>query len=214
MKRGSRNSLAATLAVALIAGAVAAGTSRGAGGPVACTLATASQLQSILGLEKSVILSRSSPTVAMSECDWGVWSGATPSSPAAVLQTAKSGRGALLGIETWAAPKSKPDRQKWITGGYARLKGQLTHEIVSFPGLFASHGASAHVLRLSRLGYSAKAFQVALQGRAKGLIVAVGCWWNDKKSSVICIADEEAAGKPANKHLNQIASAIVAKFLR
>jgi hypothetical protein len=30
---------------------------------------------------------------------------------------------------------------------------------------------------------------------------------------VICIADEEAAGKPANKHLNQIASAVVARFL-
>jgi hypothetical protein len=51
-----------------------------------------------------------------------------------------------------------------------------------------------------------------VQGRAKGLVAAMGCWWDNSTSSAICLLDEEAAGKPVVKHLNELAKIAVPSF--
>ena len=54
---------------------------------------------------------------------------------------------------------------------------------------------------------------VQVQGLAKGLVAAAGCWWNDNALSAVCILDEEAIGKPVVKHLNQLAAIAAPKIL-
>ena len=103
----TQTALKTLLAVAVAAVLTAASASATSTSAVACTLLSSSQLKSTLGLSQSTVLRNYDPTGAGSmavdtECDWGVWSGAPPTSPAATFALARAGHAAQTGIETWA----------------------------------------------------------------------------------------------------------------
>ena len=217
-----------TLAVALVAIAAAAGAlllaSPSRGGTtstqaVACTLIPPSKLLATLGLGQSKVMRNYDKTTPASEavdteCDVVAWSGPVPTSLEAAFQLAKSGRGAQVGVETWAPHEGSPDVQRWIDRDYDKLTGGFLIESVTFPGVFVKAGVSAKSFQPPRLGHDAAGFTGAVPGiRAKGLVFAIGCWWEDRSSSAICLLDEEAAGKPVVAHLNTLAKVAVAKFL-
>lgn len=185
---------------------------------VACTLIPPSKLRTTLGLAQSEVVrnyDKTSPAAEAidTECDVVTWSGPVPTSLAAAFQLARSGRGAQVGVETWAPHEGSPDVQRWIDRDYESLTGRFLIESVTFPGLLLKAGA-AKSFQPSRLGHDATGFTGAVPGGlAKGLVVAIGCWWEDKSSSAICLFDEEAAGKPVVAHLNALAKVAVPKFL-
>jgi hypothetical protein len=183
---------------------------------VACTLLSSSQLQSTLGLSQSTILSSNVPTSALSEdvdtqCGWGVWSGAPPTSPAATFALARAGHAAQIGIETWAP--NKGHQRSWVATDFTKLTGKLAHESATFPGLFASAGMPSHTIRVPKLGHAGTGFTTAASGLAKGLTVAIGCWWEKKSYKAICVFDEEAASRPVTADMGTFAKIAVAKFL-
>ena len=215
------------LAVRLVAVAAAAGAlllaapSRGgtaSADAVACTLIPASKLLATLGLGQSKVMRNYDKTAPASEavdteCDVVAWSGPVPTSLGAAFQLAKSGRAAQVGVETWAPHEGSPDVQRWIDRDYDKLTGRFLIESVTFPGLILKAGPSKS-FQPPRLGHDAAGFAGAIPGGpAKGLVVAIGCWWDDKSSSAICLFDEEAAGKPVVAHLNTLAKVAVPKFL-
>ena len=206
----------AVAAAAVLAAAAAASASGRSTSAVACTLLSSSQLKSTLGLSQSTVLRNYDPTgpistVVDTECGWGVWSGAPPTNPAATFALARAGNAAQIGIETWAPHKGH--ERDWIANGYAKLTSDLGHESIAFPGLLSSAGMPAHPIRVSRLGHAGNGFTVAPSGLAKGLTVAIGCWWEKKSHKAICVLDEEAASRPVTAHMQQFAKLAVAKFL-
>lgn len=187
---------------------------------VACSLIPTSKLLGIVGLGHSAVMRDYDGTVPISEavkteCDVVAWSGPTPTSAQAALQTAKSGRGAQVGVETWAPHEGSPNVQNWLDEDYDTLTGGFLVKSFTFPGLFVKAGAAhAKSFQPPRLGHDATGLTGAVPGqRAKGLVVAIGCWWEDKSSKAICLFDEEAAGKPVVAHLNKLAHIAVSKFL-
>jgi hypothetical protein len=211
------------LAFAAAAGAlVLASPSRGettSADAVACTLIPAPKLLATVGLAQLQVTRNYDGTVPVSEaveteCDVVAWSGPTPTSLAAAFRVAKSGHGAQVGVDTWAPHEGSPNVQRWLDRDYDKLTGGFLIESVTFPGLFLKAGASAKSFQPPRLGHDAAGLTGAVPGkRAKGLVVAIGCWWEDKSSSAICLFDEEAAGKPVVAHLNKLAQIAVPKFL-
>jgi hypothetical protein len=208
------------LAVAAAGALLLAAPSRGETGSadaVACTLIPASKLLATLGLGQSKVMRNYDKTSPASEavdteCDVVAWSGPIPTSLAAAFQLAKSGRGAQVGVETWAPHEGSPDVHRWIDRDYESLTGRFLIESVTFPGLILKAGSKS--FQPPRLGHDAAGFTGTIPGGpAKGLVVAIGCWWEDKSSSAICLFDEEAAGKPVVAHLNTLAKVAVAKFL-
>jgi hypothetical protein len=145
-------------------------------------------------------------------CVTEAWSGTKPTSPQAALQTAKAGNGAQFGIEAWTPNESSPYVKQW-PNEYDRLTGGFDKHALTFPGLFANAGWPAKWFNPSHLGYQTRGIVVQVQGLAKGLVAAAGCWWNDKALSAVCIVDEEAIGKPVVKHLNQLAAIAAPKIL-
>jgi hypothetical protein len=186
---------------------------------VACTLIPGSKLLAIVGLGQLSVMRNYDGNGPVSEavdteCDVVAWSGPTPTSVGAAFQLAKSGRGAQVGVETWAPREGSPNVQHWIDEDYDKLTGGFLIKSFTFPGLFLKAGASAKSFQPPRLGHDAAGLTGAVPGkRAKGLVVAIGCWWEDKSSSAICLFDEEAAGKPVVAHLNKLAQIAVPKFL-
>jgi hypothetical protein len=183
---------------------------------IACTLLSSSQLRSTLGLSQSTVLRNFDPTGAISEdvdteCDWGVWSGAPPTSTAAMFALARSGHAAQIGIETWAPHKGHA--QDWVNKDYAKLTSGLAQDSVVFPGLFSSHGMPAQTIHPPKLGHVSAGLTAAPSGLAKGLTVAIGCWWEHKTYKAICVLDEEAASRPVKADMLQFAKLAVAKFL-
>jgi hypothetical protein len=181
----------------------------------ACRPFSAAQLHSILGLTQSLVMRNTvddSGDAVDSECNAVVWSGPMPTSRQAAFRTAKSGHGAQVGIETWAPNNHSPDVAKWPKD-YDKLTGGFDKESVTFPGLFTARGLASQTLRLPGLGYQSAGLKAAASGPATGLVVAIGCWWNDKAKSAVCLLDEEAASKPVVKHLNQLAKIAVPKVL-
>lgn len=204
--------VAAVAASALVAASVASANA------VACTLVSAAQVRSILGLDQSQVMRNYDPTVAISEavhteCGAVAWSGATPTSFQASMQTAKSGHGALVGIETWAPHDGSPNVGNWLNDDYDKLTGGFDIRAVTFPGLLSAAGWPAHSFTPPHLGKQTKGFQVSVQGVGKGLVAAAACWWEDKSSSAVCILDEEAAFRPVVKHLKALAAIAVPRFL-
>jgi hypothetical protein len=202
--------------MAIAAGALCVSAS-GSADAVACTLLSASQVRAIVGQDHSIPLRNYDPTSKVSEavnteCDIGAWSGATPTSPAAVFQTARSGHAAQVYVETWAPNKTSTNVKSW-PHDYDKLTGGFDKEGVIFPHLFSSHGMPSKHITPVGLGYDRTGMTVLPQGQATGLVAAVGCWWNDKTSSAICLLDEEAANRPVAQHLNQLAKIAVPKFL-
>jgi hypothetical protein len=205
----------AVLAAAALAAMPSAAASRAA---VACTLIPTTQLQSTVGLSQSTVLVQNNTTARIASsintlCDWGVWSGPTPAGTQAIFAAARSGHAAQIGLETWAPHKRSPSARDWLTTGYPKLTHDFVKEAIAFPGIFSANGLPAKTLRLPHLGHKATGFQAAASGVAKGLVVAVGCWWEDKRHSAVCLLDEEAASRPAAAHLVALAKIAVPKFL-
>jgi hypothetical protein len=202
--------------MATVAGALCVSAS-GSADSVACTLVPASQVRTTVGQAQSIVIRNYDPTSKVSEavnteCDVGAWSGAPPTTPAATFQLARSGHAAQVYIETWAPNKPSPNVGNW-SHDYIKLTRGFGKEGVSFPHLFSSAGMPSKRITPAPLGYSRTGLTVLPQGQAKGLIAAIGCWWNDKTYSAICLLDEEAANRPVTQHLNQLAKLAVAKFL-
>jgi hypothetical protein len=210
---------AAALAVAASPAAVPSVSASGdTAHAVACTLVSPGQLRSILGLSQSMAVRNYDPTNPSSEavdteCDSVVWSGPPPTTTQGVFATARSGHGAQIGLETWAPHKGSPNAKEWVTTDYAKLTHGFAKESVAFPGVFSANGLPAKTLKLPQLGHKATGFQAAASGLARGLVAAVGCWWEDKSSSAVCLLDEEAASRPVAAHLVQFAKIAVPKFL-
>lgn len=206
-------------AVAVAAGATLGGAMPVAASPAAassCTPIASAQVRSILGLVSSLQMRNTTDKSGASivhECNLVAWSGPTPTNYQASLQTAKSGHGAQVGIETWLPSTSSADVQTWRSKGYNKLTHEFGVEAATFPGLFTNAGWPAKQFAPSALGYKTNGFVVQVQGAAKGLVAAAGCWWNDKRYSVVCLLDEEAASKPVVKHLNELARIAVPKVL-
>lgn len=206
----------AALVAAAFGGAPAVSAPARASNAIACTLLSPQQLKSTLRLSQSIVLRDYDPTVAISEavdteCDWGVWSGAAPTTPTAMFAFARRGHAAQIGIETWAPHQGH--EQDWIDTDYDKLTGRFDIEAVTFPGLFSSRGLPAHSLHPPHLGHDGTGFVTAAPGRAKGLKVAIGCWWEDQTYKAICVFDEEAAYRPVAAHMLTFAKIAVAKFL-
>jgi hypothetical protein len=223
-QRSSRLHIAAALAAAgaclallfTLDGSRAIGASARAEG-VACTLVPSSTLTSTLGLSQAQILRNYDPTVATSpsvitDCLTGMWTGAPPTSHAAVMQAARSGRAAQVSIQTWAPHNGSPRASEWHRG-YASQVAEFKKGGTAFPGVFTSAGMPSKPFRVPRHGHPAVGLTFAPQGDARGLLVAIACWWSDKKESAICLLDEEKKSRPVVKHLDQIAAVAVPKFL-
>jgi hypothetical protein len=206
-------------AVAVAAGATLGGAMPVAASPAAagsCAPISSGQAHSILALASSLQMRNTTDDSGASvvhECNLVVWSGPTPTGYQAALQTAKSGHGAQVGLETWLPNASSPDVQTWKNRDYDKLTRGFGTEAATFPGLFTNAGWPAKRFDPSALGYQTNGFVVKVQGAAKGLVAAVGCWWNDKRFSAVCLLDEEAASKPVVKHLNELARIAVPKVL-
>lgn len=206
----------AALIAAAFGGAPAVSASANATGALACTLLASKQLHSTLGLNQSMVLRDYAPTIAVSddvetECGWGVWSGAAPTTTTAMFAFARSGHAGQIAIQTWAPHEGH--EKDWIDTDYDKLTGDLLQDSVTFPGLFSSHSLTAHTLSPPQLGHVGTGFTTAAPGRAKGLTVAMGCWWDDTTYKAICIFDEEATFKPVAVHMLQFAKIAVPKFL-
>lgn len=183
---------------------------------IACTLLSPAQLRSTLGLSQSTVLRNYDPTVAISEavdteCGLGVWSGPPPTTTAGMFALARSGHAAQIGIETWAPHQGHA--KDWVATDYAKLTKKLRSESIAFPGIFSSTGLPAHTLHPPKLGHDGVGFTTAAPGLAKGLTVAIACWWEDKDYKAICVFDEEAAYRPVAAHMLQFAKTAVSKFL-
>ena len=85
--------------------------------------------------------------------------------------------------------------------------------LADVPGALLVARAAAHALRPPHLGHSAAGFITAAPGLAKGLSVAIGCWWEDKTYKAICLFDEEATSRPVAAHMLQFAKTAVPHVL-
>ena len=210
----TRKAIVALVAAAVLAAAASA--SARSTSAVACTMLSTSQLKSTLGLSQSTVLRNYDPTgpgsmAVDTECDWGVWSGAPPTSPAATFALARSGNAAQTGIETWAP--NKGHERDWSGKGYPELIKELTKGSYAAPTAFAANGVPSHTLRVAHLGHAGTGLTMKPLGLAKGLTVAVGCWWEKKSHKAICVFDEEASSRPVTPHMLTFAKSAVAKFL-
>lgn len=211
-------SLVGAVLVAVLLGGISVTPSAGAAAAVACSLVTPQALHSVLGLSHTFVFrdyDASVPTsqVRRTECGEGAWNGSAPTTLSAVLQAAKQGRAAQVGIETWAPNQGSPNVQDWLDKGYDDLTGLLIKDLLLGPGLPSARALHARIAHPAHLGYPATAVVATPRaGRLKGLAVAAGCWWDDKSSSAMCMFTEEAVGKPVLKHLNRFAKNAVQKF--
>jgi hypothetical protein len=216
--RGHGCRLAATLSVVIGIAAAAALGGAPAGASVAgasCPPVSATQLHAILGFPQS-LQTRNTVDSGRADhylCNGVAWSGPAPSTRQAALQKAKAGQGAAFGIEAWTPNEGSPDADRW-PDDYDKLTGRFDIEGVTFPGLFTNMGWPSKHVKPSHFGYQTTGMVVTVgSGPAKGLVAAVGCWWNDNALSAVCLMVEEAAGKPVVKHLNQLAAIAVKKVL-
>jgi hypothetical protein len=209
--------LAAWAATALVATAAIGAVAPAGAAPAAasCPPISAAQLRTILGLPQSL---QTRNTVSEGggadhyQCNGVAWSGSKPTSFAASMQKARSGNGAGFGIEAWTPNEGSPDADKWPRR-YDELTGDLEQGLVIFPGFVIKAGWVSKRFTPSRFGNDAMGVVTRPKGVAKGLVAAVGCWWNDNALSAVCLMVEEAVGKPVVKHLNQLAAIAVPKIL-
>ncbi len=202
----------ALAAAALLGGATAAGA---APAGTSCPPISASQLHAILGLPQSLTIRNTvdSHEAHDYECITVAWSGPTPTSLPTVLQRAKSGHGAAVGIETWTPNEQSADVERWKDKDYDTLVGRFDIGGVTIPGLLTTRGWTSKAINPSSLGFHSTGFVTKPQGLATGLTAALGCWWNDKTYSAVCLSVEEAVGKPVVAHLNALAKIAVPKVL-
>ena len=143
-------------------------------------------------------------------CGVGLWSGSKPKNRAAVLTKAKSGQGAQVAILTWAPNNESVNVDKWTNGEFQKTTSEFVKTrfrlVYNFPAQFKPLNPAGD-------GYSGAGALLKPSGSAKGLVAAVGCWWDPHTHSDLCIFDEEAEGKPVVDHLNGLAKTIVPNFL-
>src|SRR4051794_35251673 len=144
----SRDAVRATVACALaglvtamLGGAPAASAPHRATAGAACGLLSPKQLHSTLGFSQSTVLQDRAPTNAAgdveTECGWGVWTGAPPTSTSAMFAFLRAGHAAQVGIETWAPNDASPSVKDWKNTDYDTLTGKFDTESVTFPGIFS-----------------------------------------------------------------------------
>lgn len=170
----------------------------------ACPPIPASKLRSVLGFDSSLVMRNTvddSGGVVTYECNTVAWSGPEPASLEAAFQTAKSGHAAQVGIETWTPNDGSPDLQRWLKTDYDELTGRFDIA-ATLPHFGSKQGWPSKSIKLALAGFGFQRTEmvVQLQGRTKGLVAAIGCWWDDQSSSAACLFAEEAAGKPVVNH--------------
>ena len=213
----NRNPIVVALAISAALAAVSAATAaRTTAESNSCPPITEARLQSILGLP-NVLRARNtvddSGSAVRYQCNGVAWSGPPPTSREAAFQLAKSGRGAAFGIETWRPNEGSPSADDW-PNQYDKLTGGFDIKSVVFPGLFTNAGWPTKRVTPVGLGYQRAGDVVTVgSGPAKGLVAAVGCWWDDNALTAACLLVEEAAGKPVVQHLNALAKIAVPKVL-
>ena len=210
--------LCGAVAVAIVTlGATTSRASSTGAEAASCPPVSAGQLHSILGLPSSMQSQNTlddSGGVAHYLCNGAAWSGPAPTSFAGAMRIAKAGHGAAFGIESWAPNEDSPDVQRWKDRDYDELAGGFVKQGAIAPGLFTIKlGWPTKALNPPHLLHDARGLLIYPQGVTKGLVAAVGCWWNDESYSAVCILVEEAVGKPVVKHLNQLAAIAVPKIL-
>jgi hypothetical protein len=182
-----------------------------------CPPIAAAQLHAILGFPNSLQARNTTDDSGGATdylCNGVAWSGPAPTSFNGALQTAKSGHAAGFGIEAWQPDESSQDVEQWKSKDFLKLRDEMLHGYVSFPGAFTNLGWPTK--RIDPLGFGHAAVGVVItvgSGPAKGLVAAVGCWWDNKAFTGVCLLDEEAAGKPVVTHLNALAKIVVPKVL-
>jgi hypothetical protein len=191
--------------------------------PVACTLLSPSQIKSTLSFQHSVSLRETSslegtgslepaelPDAVHTECDQAAWTGSTPKSRAGVYKKARTGKGAQVGVETWAPNFDGPNGETWVKEGYEELLNNFQKArfglYYKFPGRFSPLSPAGE-------GYSGTGIAIKGSGPAQGLLGALGCWWNVSNHRAVCVFDEEAKSKPVVADLNSFASIVVPNFL-
>ena len=202
--------------IAAVVGATCAPASRGIAQAGSCPPISGTQLHSILGLANSVqarnTISDGGPKIDYL-CNGVAWNGAPPTSQQGAFQLARAGRGAGFGIEVWSPNEGSPSAEEW-PHEYDELTGGFDIKGVVAPGLFSSGGWPSKHLNLASFGHQRTGLVVNVRsGLAKGLVAAIGCWWNDAQLTAACILVEEAAGKPVVEHLNAFAKIAVPKVL-
>lgn len=204
-------SAAAVLAAAALSGAPPAGASVAVG--ASCPPIPTAQLHAILGFPQSLQTRNTVGNAGGADhylCNGVAWSGSTPMSFQASLQKAKSGHGAAFGIEAWTPDKGSALGDEW-PDNYDELTGGFDKAAVTFPGFLKTWPSKQFTP--THFGYQTNGIVTRPPGVAKGLVAAVGCWWNDDALSAVCLMVEEAVGKPVVAHLNQLAKITVPKVL-
>jgi hypothetical protein len=149
------------------------------------------------------------PRAVHSVCGVGLWSGAKPTTRAALAAAARNGRAALLGVDVWSPNTESPDVGKWEETEFSELTASFLEgrfKFLQVPG-------KGKPLNPEGDGYIGAGLLVKGTGIAKGLMAAAGCWWSVPSHRAVCVVVEEAEGKPVVDHLNALAKKIVPNFL-
>lgn len=219
---GAAVALALAATFLFLAAASAPGTAQAGGEPTACESVSLAFVHKTLGFEHSTLIRDHSnlegsageepselPHAVHSECGIGLWSGKKPSSRAATFKKARNGRAAQVGVDTWAPNDESPDVGEWEGKEF----DELTAEFLKSRFQFLKVSGHAKPLNPKGDSYIGAGLLVKATGIAKGLVAAVGCWWEESTHRAICLLDEEAEGKPVVDHLNALAKKIVPNFL-
>lgn len=212
----SRLVVLALAAAATLTAVVCVPGSRAAVTAGSCPPVAQAQLRSIVGLSASLQMRNTvddSGEAVVYLCNGVAWSGVEPTSFQGAVQKARSGQGAGFGIQVWHPNSASSDVQRWKDTDYDKLTGEFDVAAETWPGVFTPKGWPSSTVHPARLGFQSNGLLVRPQGVAKGLVAAVGCWWNDSSYSAVCLFVEEEAGKPVLTHLNQLAKIVVPKVL-
>jgi len=214
MRRRSRTlalHAAALAAAALLGGATAAGA---APAGTSCPPISAAQLHAILGLPSSLQTRNTVDSSGGADtyvCNGLAWSGTAPQSFQAGLQRARSGQAAGFGIEVW-----QPDGHEccWEDKRFPALRSRFLEGSLSLPGLLTSRSWPTKRIQPEGFGHAAVGIVTKVgSGPTKGLVAAIGCWWDSGAYTAACLFVEEAGRKPVVAHLNALAKIAVPKVL-
>jgi hypothetical protein len=196
--------------VALLAAVLAIHPAGAAAEKANCNLLSPGAMKSVVGLAKVANQRAVSDSTAgiHTDCDFVLWSGSTPTSPAGVLAKGKSGKGAQIGYSTWTP--GGEHTEAWVPKGFEEKLNEFSRArfaaVTNLPG-------KVKALSPKSEGHPGGGATIKLSGVGKGLETAVGCWWNVNTTTIICLFDEEATGKPVVAHLNALAAKAVPGFL-
>jgi hypothetical protein len=180
-----------------------------------CTLISASQVTSILGLSHVEVVkdlidhsSQHDTLGVLHSVCWEVaWSGSMPT-PKDALQRYHNGTLAVFNISTWHPDPISPYAVSvWEKTGYNRLIGASIQGELTLPGLTGASNAKAF-LPPALGGHRTGATWSSVTGER----IAAGTWWNDTSFRIIGISLGEAPSKPVVKQLKRFARIVVPAF--